>query len=144
MKLTDSEQMWTADSTIDRTALTQKSLQIPYLHGKYYKLYIKEQMKLVNIDQQLRSLKLDKYEFYTQGPTSETPDTWKLPDSGRIRVKADVPRYLEADGDIQEMEFQKALQMEKVKFIESIIGTIKNMGFAIKNALDVMKFESGG
>lgn len=136
--------MWTRDSTINREQLTHKSLEIPYLHGKYYKLFIKERMVLVAIDQQLKNLKLDKYEFYTQGPTQETPDDWKLPDSGRIRVKADVGRYLEADKHIQDLEFKYAMQLEKVKFIESIINTLKNMGFAIKNALDVMKFESGG
>lgn len=144
MKLTDIEKMWANDSTIEKTTLTQKSLQIPNLHSKYYRLFVQEQMKLVALDHQLKSLRLDKFEFYTQGPTSETPDDWKLPDCGRIRIKGEVPKYLEADKHIQELEFQKALQQEKVKFIESVIGTIKNMGFAIKNALDVMKFESGG
>lgn len=133
---------WDKDAVIDRLDLTAASLDIPKLHAKYYRTYIKERARLVHLNGEYKQTRLDKYEFYIDGPHSETPSDWELPAKGRI-IKADVERYLDADKHLLDMERKVELQKEKVKFLESILYTLNTRNYVIKNAIDMIKFEAG-
>jgi Recombination, repair and ssDNA binding protein UvsY len=134
---------WGEDSKVDRSNLGEAALDISSLHHKYHKIYTNERLVLRSYESKLKTLKLQKYEFYTQGPTQETVDLgWKLPPSGKI-LKQEVANYMEADPEIIELGLKIGLQHEKVELLESIIKTITNRGFQIKTALDYMKFTMG-
>jgi hypothetical protein len=91
----------------------------------------------------MKQLKLDKYEFLTQGPNEETKDKgWKLPPKGMI-LKGDIPMYLDGDQDIINLSLKIGLQQEKVELLDSIIKTIINRNFIIRNAIDWQKFTMG-
>jgi hypothetical protein len=91
----------------------------------------------------MKQLKLDKYEFLTQGPNEETKDKgWKLPPKGMI-LKGDIPMYLEADQDVINLSLKIGYQQEKIDLLESIIKTIINRGFLIKSAIEWQKFTMG-
>lgn len=144
MKLEDIHALWDVDSVIDRTDLVNQSLLTVSLHSKYLRILSHEKMLLLKIDADLKRLKLDKYEFYTQGPTRETQKLgWKMPDRGAV-LKGMAQQYMEADSDIVALALKVGLQQEKVSVLESIIRMINNRGFQIKNAIDVLKFEAGG
>jgi len=88
-------------------------------------------------------LKLDKYEFFTQGPDEETQQKgWKLPAKGLI-LKADIPMYMDADEDIIKLSLKIGVQQEKIELLESIIKTLINRGYNIKTALDWQRFING-
>lgn len=142
MNIEDLQQHWAKDSVIDKTDLFSESLNIPKLHEKYYKFYMLEKYRLLTMLGEQKTLKIEKYEFYTLGPTSDTPSHWKLPDFGKV-VKVDAQRYVDADADVIEKEIASTMQLEKVKFLESIIAGLRERGFAIKNAIDMRKFENG-
>lgn len=143
MKLEDIFEVWKEDSNIDRTELGEESLKLPKLHHKYMKMYSREKLILHKLDTEMKSLKLDKYEFYTQGPNEETQAKgWKIPAKGLI-LKSDIPMYMDADRDIINMSLKIGYQKEKVELLESIIKNITNRGFAIKNAIDWAKFQMG-
>jgi hypothetical protein len=134
---------WQVDAKIDNTELGQEALNIPKLHHKYYKIFVKEKLILRKQETELKRLKLDKFEFFTQGPNEETKDKgWKLPPKGMI-LKGDIPMYMDADEDIINLSLKIGYQQEKIELLESIIKTIVNRSFHIGNAIDWQKFTMG-
>lgn len=143
MKLEDIIKLWEVDAEIDRNKLDDASLESSKLHGKYHEIFTNERLLLRKYEADLKVLKLDKYEFYTQGPTQETvAKGWKLPPIGKI-LKSDANTYVEADKDVIELSLKIGLQHEKIALLDSIIKVIMNRSFSIKNAIEFMKFSSG-
>jgi hypothetical protein len=143
MKIEDILELWKEDSIIDRTELGEEATRIPKLHHKYYQLYINEKLTLRSFDSDMKKLKLEKYEFFTQGHTEQTRTSgWELPARGMI-LKADIPMYMEADKDIIKLSLRIGIQQEKVDFLESIIKSLNNRGYNIKSAIDWQKFTMG-
>lgn len=143
MKLESIQEEWSKDSIIDPTNLGNESIKIPQLHHKYFKIFSQERLSLRKLEADLKALKLEKYEFYTQGPTKEHIELgWKLPPQGKI-LKSEVNQYIESDKDVISTTLKIGLQIEKVDLLESIIKSITNRGFQIKTALDWMKFQNG-
>lgn len=143
MKFEDIFEEWKKDSEIDKTDLGNESLKIPRLHHKYYMMLVSEKASLKKLDAQMKQLRLSKYEFYSQGHTEETKKLgWELPPRGII-LKADIPMYIESDKDIIDLSLKIGMQGEKVEFLESIIKSLHNRNFLIKNAIDFVKYLSG-
>lgn len=143
MKIEEISSNWEKDIDIDKIELGDEVLKIPKLHHKYYQFYVTEKMLLRTYESQLKKLKLDKYEFYSQGPNEETQSKgWKLPAKGLI-LKADIPMYMEADDDIINISLKIGLQQEKVEYLESILKSLNNRGYNIKTAVDWIRFTSG-
>jgi hypothetical protein len=144
MKFEDILSSWEQDSVIDRTELADESLKIPKLHHKYYSIYVAEKAMLRRLESDLKKLKLEKYEFYTQGPTEETKEKgWRMPARGMI-LKADIPMYMEGDQDVIDLSLRIGVQQEKVELLESIIKSFQTRGYIIKSAIDFLKFSMGG
>jgi hypothetical protein len=142
MTLDDIYTEWDKDSKIDQTELAKEALKIPQLHNKYYKFYNKERLALRKLEHDFKSLKHDKYEFYTMGPNEDTPSDWELPPRGNI-LKSEVNQYLDADKDLINISLKIGYAQEKVELIESIIKSLVNRGFQIKSAIDWVKFQNG-
>lgn len=142
MQIEDLLKLWEEDSKIDQYSLGDEALKIPKLHSKYYRLYMTEKQLAIELAAALRVLKLQKTEFYTMGPSSAYPTTWVLPDFGRV-PKTQATEYVEADKDVIRLATTLSMQVEKTKLIESIINGLRERGFAIKNAIDMLKFQSG-
>jgi len=143
MSIDEILEQWQQDTKIDRTELGDEALNIPKLHHKYYQIFVKERMILKKQESEMKQLKLDKYEFLTQGPSEETKDLgWRLPAKGMV-LKSDIPMYLEADQDVINLSLKIGYQQEKIDLLESIIKTIINRGFLIKSAIEWQKFTMG-
>jgi hypothetical protein len=134
--------LWEVDSKIDTADLDIEAIKIAKLHHKYYEIYIKEKLLLRKYEAEFKKLKLDKVEFYTQGPNEDTPKHWKLPARGMI-LKSDIPSYIEADKEIVEHSLKIGYQQEKIDFLESIIKSFQYRGYNIKAAIDYRKFTMG-
>lgn len=143
MKLEQIFEEWSKDCVVSEAQLDRESLDIPKLHNKYFRIFTYEKLVLRKYEQELKQLKLDKYEFYTQGPTKETIEKgWQLPPVGKV-LKTEVPMYIDADSDVVTLSLKIGTQQEKIALLESIIKTILNRGFHIKNAIDFIKWQSG-
>lgn len=144
MKIEDILDNWKEDSKIDRTELGDEALRIPKLHHKYYQIYVSERLSVRSLEAEMKQLKLDKYEFYTQGPNEETQAKgWRIPAKGLI-LKSDIPMYMDADPEIIKLSLKIGLQQEKLELLESIIKSFGNRGYNIKAAIDWQKFTMGG
>lgn len=143
MKLEEIHEQWSKDSQLDSVDLDHSALGIAKLHHKYYEILSKEKLVLRKLESEAKTLKLDKYEFYTDGPTQDQIDMgWKLPAKGKI-LRSDVGMYLDGDSDIIKMNLRVAYQQEKIDVLESIIKTIHNLGWHIRAAVDFRKMQAG-
>lgn len=143
MKLEDIFSEWENDSNIDITELGEESLKISKLHHKYFRILSAERMQYKKLEAELKMLKLEKHEFYTQGPTKETMEKgWQLPAVGKI-LRSDVNNYIDSDKDIVNLSLKIGMQLEKIDLLESIIKVIINRGYNLKVALDWEKFKMG-
>ena len=143
MKLESIYEEWSKDSEIDMTDLGNEAIKIPKLHHKYFQVYSSEKLLLRKYEAEMKTMKLAKYEFYTQGPSKETQEKgWQLPARGMI-LKQEMPMYLEGDKDIINLSLKIGMQQEKVELLESIIKSLTNRGFQIKSAIDWNKFTMG-
>jgi hypothetical protein len=143
MKLEEIFSQWKEDSEIDKTELGDEALKIAKLHHKYYQILVSERLLLKSYESEMKKLKLDKYEFFSQGPNEETQSKgWKLPAKGLI-LKADIPMYMDADEDIIKLSLRIGVQQEKIELLESIIRTLMNRGYNIKAAIEFYKFVNG-
>jgi Recombination, repair and ssDNA binding protein UvsY len=143
MKLESIFELWEQDSKIQREVLDDEALKISTLHHKYHKIYTQERLILRKHESELKVLKLEKFEFFTMGPTQEThAKGWKLPAVGKV-IRSDCQQYIDADKDIIELTLKIGIQHEKIELLESILKTINNRGFQIKTAVDWIKFTSG-
>lgn len=143
MTLDEIFEEWRKDGAIDRTEVGNAALDIVKLHQKYYKFLSIEKLMHKKLEAEMKTLKLEKYEFYTDGPTQEQIEKgWKLPAKGKI-LRSDVNMYLDADSDIIQLNLKIAYQNEKIEALESIVKTISNMGFHIKSYIEWEKWKVG-
>lgn len=144
MKLESIFDLWEVDSNVDRQRLDEEALNISKLHAKYHRIFTNERLTLRKYEAELKELKLQKFEFYTQGPTKETVEKgWQLPPVGKI-LKADANTYVDADKEVVNLSLKIGIQHEKIGLLESIIKTLQNRGYNIRAAIDYIKFTSGG
>lgn len=144
MKLDEIQKVWNDDAKISLDRIDEEATKIPLLHSKYYQIYSSERLILKKQQSDYKKLYLEKFEFYTQGPTEEQHKKgWVLPAKGVI-LKNEADRYLEADDDLINMSLRIEVQKEKVDFLYSIIDNINKRSFQLSNALNFMKWQSGG
>lgn len=143
MTLDEIFELWENDSEVNRSEIGNAALDIAKLHHKYYRIYSQEKLLHKKMESDIKILKLEKQEFYQDGPTEEQIEKgWKLPSKGRI-LKNDVATYIDADSDIIAANLKLAYQKEKLELLDSIIKTISNRGFQIKSYIEWEKFKVG-
>lgn len=143
MKTDEILDLWKDDSGIDNTEIGDEAINIAKLHHKYYQILVNEKRMLKSYEAKMKQLKLEKYEFFSQGPNEETQAKgWKLPAKGII-LKSDIPMYLDADNDIIELSLKIGVQQEKIELLDSIIKIIMNRGYHLKVFIDWQRFING-
>ena len=143
MKLEEIQNEWENDAGIDRSELGEESIKIPKLHSKYYKWYSRERLHLVGLQEELKALKKDKYDYY-----SVVLDRDELDDRGwepiQLRIlKSDLSMHIDSDKDIINHNLKVAYSKEKVEFVEAIIKTLNIRSYQINNAIQWEKFKVG-
>jgi len=143
MKLEEIEALWESDSKIDRTELDSESLKIPTLHSKYYKIYLREKVQLKAEDQEFKQFFKLKHEYYTGKLSQEDLQQYGW-EPFQFVLKNDIQVYLDSDKQLSERLLKLQVQREKVDLLQEIIKTLNGRGFLIKNAIDFIRFTSGG
>jgi hypothetical protein len=144
MKIENIFEEWDKDTDFDKTELGDEALKVSKLHHKYFRILSHERITRRTLEAELKVLKLEKFEFYTQGPSKESVERgWEMPPIGKV-VKSEVNNYMEADRDIINISLKIGIQSEKIDLLDSIIKTILSRGYNIKAAIDWEKFKMGG
>lgn len=144
LKLEEILNSWDADTEIDRTEIGEEARKIPKLHSKYLRIRTTENLKLMQLQGQLKELRLAKHEFYTLGPTKETRELgWEMPAKGII-LKGDLPLYMDADKDMVKMNLKVAYQAEIVAALDMILKAIQGRNWELGRMIDWQKLIMGG
>ena len=144
MKLEEIHELWSKDSEIDYTSIDREAVKTPKLHNKYYQIFSQERLALRKLETDYKQLYLLKHEYFTGALDQETLSEKNWQPNQRLILKADLDTHIEADKDIIALTLKIAYQKEKTLLLESIINTIQNRGFAIKNYIDWQRFTNGG
>ena len=143
MQLDELFENWGKDCNIDRAELGNESTKIPQLHFKYFKFLSNERLLLKKLESEYTVLHKCKWDYYQGIMTLEDLQEKGWEQQPLKILKTDLPQYIGSDGDIIKMNQKIAYQKEKIEFLESVIRTINNRGFQIKNAIDWEKFKVG-
>lgn len=119
------------DLTINRSQLHEISLDVPFLHNKYYKLLTEARLKLKLLEAGYNKVYKEKYKFYSV-------------DYHTLLDRKEIPIYIDAEASIIDSRNKVDLQKEKIKYVEAIIDNINRISFNVRNAIDFIKFTQGG
>ena len=140
MDLEQLQELADKDLKINDTELDLESLKTPQLHNKYMKHLTKFKLLLTRAEDDLRTIRLFKWEYYTG---KSDPQVYQEKPFNLKILKQDVDKYIEADEEIQKAT-QKVKYLETVvDFLDRTIRQVSNRTFTIKNAIDWRKFTSG-
>jgi Recombination, repair and ssDNA binding protein UvsY len=143
MKLSDLLDMWHEDVQMDKTELAAESLRVPQLHHKYYKAYVQEGLLFKKLESDYKLLLRQKTQYYAGTMSEEELDElgWE-PQPMKI-LKQDITLFIEGDEHIRLLQAKLDMQKQKIDFLESVIRSISNRGYLIKNAIDWERFKMG-
>tara|TARA_A100001201_G_scaffold72791_1_gene66312 strand:+ start:752 stop:1180 length:429 start_codon:yes stop_codon:yes gene_type:complete len=141
MNLDDIQKMWTRDSEIDRDDLANESLKTSQLHAKYYEVYNTTLLLREKAKETYDRVYLDRYNYYTGKADPEVYE--KEPFPYKVREKEALNRYMSADERVSKTDLKIRYYDTMLKYLEEIIKSISNRNYAIKNAIDWMKFQAG-
>ena len=145
MLLEDIEKEWAIDSVISNLKLDNESLKIPKLHSKYYSYLINEKLVHVKIKKKLEEREYVLEQFYKKTLTVEELNEHKLPLIHDKKIlTGEIPRVIANQPDIIELKTKLSVQSIKIDFLDSIMKTIHNRNWVIRDAIEWRKFENGG
>lgn len=128
------------DSKFKQEDLDKMSVKIPYLHSVWYSRMIEELKILRGIDMSLKTMKRDKFLYYSGRGSDE--EYREKPLDHKI-LKSDIDIFMDADEEYQKLQSKHFIQKAKVDAIEAFIKQLNQLSFNIRNAVEFMKFKSG-
>jgi hypothetical protein len=135
------QKMWEQDSKIDIDNLHTESLNIPILHAKYFDLYNTINLLKKKAEQQKKSIRHQKYEYFTG---KADPDVYlENPFPKKIRDKETLQGYLDSDEKLSQVSLKVEYYDTMIAYIDSILKMIANRTYQIKNAIEYIRFQSG-
>ena len=134
MKIEELENSVEKDLYIDETILAKESLSTPVKHNKYLKMLLRERLKLKKLRNELYKVSLGRTNYYN----GSDPDPFDY-----VLKDREVKDYVRVDPIVVEADTKVTLQEEMVKYLEEICKMFERRSFAIKNAIDFMKFTQG-
>lgn len=142
MKIDEIYEMWSQDCKLSDD-LSKESLEIPYLHSKYLNIYSKVKKLLNQQKEEYKRLTLIKQEYYSNSLDIEELREYGLQPLHKKILKSEIPMYLDGDKDLSTLRLKIGTLTDSISALESILKSISNRTFMIKNAIDYMKFKNG-
>lgn len=134
---------WAKDGEIDQSNISGEATNIPKLHNKYYRHYANEHLRLKKYRADFKKMFKLKTEYYRgELDASELKEYGWKPQPLKI-IRQDIPTYLESDDDLIDLSLKIGVQEEKVDYLESIVKSINNRSFLLKNIIEWEKFRTG-
>lgn len=140
MDLETIQNLWDEDSLIDPDNLHEESLKIPALHAKYYKIYNNILLLKKMEEAKYKILRKDKWLYYTG---KADPEVYKKTPFDYKVLKGDIDKYMDSDEDIIKSLSKLDYYETMLSYLESILKTILNRTYQIKNSIEYMKFTAG-
>lgn len=136
--------MWAEDSKMDETEPGRELLKIPNLHSKYLKILTAHNLHLKVLVAQYNQKKKMKWEYYS-GDLNNLEDLEKYglePMTKKI-LRADIPMYIDADEDLNNILLKRVYHQEIVDFCERVLKELHSRTFQLKTFVEWERFTGG-
>jgi len=140
MNIDEIQLLWERDSNIDPDNLHLESLKIPSLHSKYYKIYNNIVLLKKLEENKYKILRKEKWMYYSG---KSEPDVYKNNPFDHKVLKPDIDKYMDADEEIIKSISKIDYYQTMINYLDSILKTLLNRTYQIKNAIEYMKFTAG-
>lgn len=140
MNIDEIQTLWEQDSKIDPDNLHNESIRIPSLHSKYYKIYNNILLLKKMEESKYKVLKKEKWLYYSG---KAEPDIYIQKPFDHKVLKNDLDKYLDADSELIKSLSKLDYYQSMLSYLDSILKTILNRTFQIKNAIEFMRFTAG-
>jgi hypothetical protein len=132
--------MWKKDSQIDEVLLDEAALKIPRLHHKYVTLMSEFNLLLKKKEQELKTLKHNRWLYYSGKAAPEEYEDEPFPHKV---IKSDIQNWVGVDDKIQKVEMQIEYYLTIGDTLREILRQINQMTYNIRAAIDWRKFTGG-
>jgi len=142
MKINDINEMIDKDSAFlkEECNIDIASLRVPELCGKYHQLIYQEKLSLEYFRVEFKVLKRDRWLYYTG---KADPEVYKKEPFDLNILRADIDKFLDADGALNVCMLKVKVQEEKLNLLTEQVKSIMSLSFNIGNAIKWKKFLNG-
>ena len=133
---------WKADAKFDATTLGEAASTVSKLHSKYLRYLCEHKAAVQKYDRAINTMYKIKHEYYSGRLSSEELEKYGW-EPFQLRLKSDIPMYINADEDITKIKEKLEYHHTVVASTESILKQITYRNHEIKNLIDWEKFISG-
>lgn len=140
----DLVKMWAEDSKMDETEPGRELLKIPNLHAKYLRILTAHNLHLKVLVSQYNQKKKLKWEYYS-GDLNNLEDLEKhnLEPMTKKILRTDIPMYIDADEDLNNILLKRVYHQEIVDFCERVLKELHSRTFQLKTFVEWERFTSG-
>ena len=140
MNLDEIQLSWEEDSKIDEDNLHSESTKIPSLHAKYYRILNNILLMKKLEENKFKQLKKTKWQYYTG---KADPEVYIEKPFDHKVLRKDVDKYMDSDEDLIKVLNKIDYFQVMLNYLDSILKTINNRTFQIKNSIEWQKFIRG-
>ena len=131
---------WEEDSKIDEDNLHTESTKIPSLHAKYYRILNNILLMKKLEENKFKQIKKEKWQYYTG---KADPEVYIEKPFDHKVLRQDVDKYMDSDEDLIKVLNKIDYFQVMLTYLDSILKSINNRTFQIKNSIEWQKFIRG-
>ena len=140
MNLDEIQALWDEESKLDQDESHVESTKIPSLHAKYYKIYNNITLLKKIEENKLKQTKKEKWLYYTG---KADPEIYIDKPFDHKVIRQDMDMYLGSDDDLIKIQSKMDYFQVMLNYLDSILKSITNRTYQIKNAIEWQKFIRG-
>jgi len=144
MKLSELQEQWSEDSSIDETNLGRESTRVPTLHAKYLNFLSSTRLNLRKAESDYYNIRRKKYKYYRGEMTKQELEEegwaqWQ----GNKPLKNEMDEFLQCDADLITLQDKVEYFRTVIQHLEQILRSINSRTWDIKTAVEWAKFTNG-
>ena len=140
MNLDEIQSLWNEDSKLDPDNLHTESTNVPALHAKCYRILNRILLLKKSEENKFKMLKKEKWQYYTG---KADPEVYIDKPFDHKVLRQDVDKYMDADQDLIKQLSKIDYYQVMISYLDSILKTINNRTYQIKNAIEWQQFIRG-
>lgn len=143
-KINEIQDLWEQDCIIDNNHLDDESIKTAKLHAKYINMLMETKLGISKRKIEISTLKRNKYRYYKGEMTRQ-----ELLDQGWDQwlyakpLKYELEQLLEGDSDLVSMNLRLEYLEATLYLLESILKSIADRTWSIRNSISYKSFLAG-
>lgn len=128
---------------LDLSNLAVEAANVPYLHGRWMNIRAEARGLLAEAEGHYHTMLLRKWKVYTGKMSPEEAEQWKEDPFNLTVLRGDLDKFIDADPEMISVRKAMADFHGMVELADDMLNGINRRGYAIKSAIDFLKFSNG-